>query len=115
MMTSFIYIANFRVLWYNKFNMKINGGTNMLKRIISAAVSAAIAVSAFAGMTVSAADDGLIFALDFDNQTVNASVGKVELFGDVAYEEDGNGGYAARLGDKRGNYLSITNEDGTPL
>lgn len=87
----------------------------MLKRIISAAVSAAIAVSAFALLPVHAADDGLIFALDFDNQTTEATVGRTELFGDIAYEEDGNGGYAARLGDKRGNYLSIADENGKPL
>ena len=87
----------------------------MLKRIISAALSAVLCAGAFGAMTVNAEDNGLIFELDFNNQSCEASVGRAQEMGVTGYEPDGNGGYAARTGDKRGNYLILTNEDGTPL
>ena len=59
--------------------------------------------------------DKLLFAMNFNNRDMTAIAGKAALNGSVAYERSDDGSFAARFSGSANNYISLTNNDGTPL
>lgn len=55
-----------------------------------------------------------LFEIDFDDESMNAGIGKAEASGSFTYGDGEDGGKAAYF-DGSSNFLSLTKEDGTPL
>lgn len=84
------------------------------KKQISAVMAAVIAATLIPIGAMAQQSDKLLFSMNFDNQNTTAEVGKASLNGSITYEKSDNGTYAARFGGT-GNYLSLTNSDGSSL
>ncbi len=77
-------------------------------------VGMAVILASMLSVSASAQENNLLFSMNFDDCSTVAEVGKAELVGSVTYEKSDNGTYAARFSGT-GNYLALTNSDGSSL
>ena len=82
------------------------------RKIISAVLAASIFGATALTTSVCANDDKLLFAVDFDNQSVEAKKGLAELNGTLTYQQNEEG-YAAVF--DGASFIEAKNEDSTPL